>query len=392
MFLTLLVFVVSAFSLGFTDVGLDNWAYDYVMKLVEKGVIPVDQPTFKGYEPLTRSDAAVWMSRLITYLENSPEIAKTKDLEYLESKVTDLSKKMSALESSLLTVEQADATAVVSQDVEQLQAKVSQLESSLKTLNKTVEQDSMIVKGLPVLSRKVYDLEEKVNSLEEFQSTMTRNHLNLKYETYDKIDNLSSQVSDLETSFEDFKTTMTKNFLNLKYDTYDKIDNLSNQVSDLETSFEDFKTTMTKNFLNLKYDTYDKIDNLSNQVSDLETSFEDFKTTMTKNFLNLKYDTYDKIDNLSNQVSAHDEKLATLESEVANVKTLAEENAMFVKALPSLSMKVSNNEAKIEEVSRELEVQKEEIAKAQDHRLLWLTAVTGVGLGIIAMCLAQDVF
>jgi len=319
-FLTLLVFVVSAFSLGFTDVGLDNWAYDYVMKLVEKGVIPVDQPTFKGYEPLTRSDAAVWMSRLITYLENSPEIAKTKDLEYLESKVTDLSKKMSALESSLLTVEQADATAVVSQDVEQLQAKVSQLESSLKTLNKTVEQDSMIVKGLPVLSRKVYDLEEKVNSLEEFQSTMTRNHLNLKYETYDKIDNLS------------------------------------------------------------------------NQVSDLETSFEDFKTTMTKNFLNLKYDTYDKIDNLSNQVSAHDEKLATLESEVANVKTLAEENAMFVKALPSLSMKVSNNEAKIEEVSRELEVQKEEIAKAQDHRLLWLTAVTGVGLGIIAMCLAQDVF
>lgn len=319
-FLTLLVFVVSAFSLGFTDVGLDNWAYDYVMKLVEKGVIPVDQPTFKGYEPLTRSDAAVWMSRLITYLENSPEIAKTKDLEYLESKVTDLSKKMSALESSLLTVEQADATAVVSQDVAQLQAKVSQLESSLKTLNKTVEQDSMIVKGLPVLSRKVYDLEEKVNSLEEFQSTMTRNHLNLKYETYDKIDNLS------------------------------------------------------------------------NQVSDLETSFEDFKTTMTKNFLNLKYDTYDKIDNLSNQVSAHDEKLATLESEVANVKTLAEENAMFVKALPSLSMKVSNNEAKIEEVSRELEVQKEEIAKAQDHRLLWLTAVTGVGLGIIAMCLAQDVF
>ncbi len=326
MFLTLLVFVVSAFSLGFTDVGLDNWAYDYVMKLVEKGVIPVEQPTFKGYEPLTRSDAAVWMSRLITYLENSPEIAKTKDLEYLESKVTDLSKKMSALESSL-AIEQAGATAAVSQDVAQLQSKVAQLESklsqtesSLKTLNKTVEQDSMIVKGLPVLSRKVYDMEQKVDSLEDFQSTMTRNHLNLKYETYDKIDTLS------------------------------------------------------------------------NRVSDLETSLEDFKTTMTRNFLNLKYDTYDKIDNLSNQVSAHDDKIASLETEVADVKALAEQNAMFVKVLPNLSMKVSNNEAKIEELSRELEVQKEEIEKAQDHRLLWLTAVTGVGLGIIAMCLAQDVF
>ena len=324
-FLTLLVFVVSAFSLGFTDVGLDNWAYDYVMKLVEKGVIPVEQPTFKGYEPLTRSDAAVWMSRLITYLENSPEIAKTKDLEYLESKVTDLSKKMSALESSL-AIEQAGATAAVSQDVAQLQSKVAQLESklsqtesSLKTLNKTVEQDSMIVKGLPVLSRKVYDMEQKVDSLEDFQSTMTRNHLNLKYETYDKIDTLS------------------------------------------------------------------------NRVSDLETSLEDFKTTMTRNFLNLKYDTYDKIDNLSNQVSAHDDKIASLETEVADVKALAEQNAMFVKVLPNLSMKVSNNEAKIEELSRELEVQKEEIEKAQDHRLLWLTAVTGVGLGIIAICLNQGI-
>jgi chromosome segregation ATPase len=324
-FLTLLVFVVSAFSLGFTDVGLDNWAYDYVMKLVEKGVIPVEQPTFKGYEPLTRSDAAVWMSRLITYLENSPEIAKTKDLEYLESKVTDLNKKMSALESSLAG-QQAGATAAVSQDIAQLQSKVAQLESklsqtesSLKTLNKTVEQDSMIVKGLPALSRKVYDLEQKVDSLEDFQSTMTRNHLNLKYETYDKIDTLSNRVSDLETSLDDFKTTMTRNFLNLKYDTYDKIDNLSNQVSD------------------------------------------------------------------------HDDKIASLETEVADVKALAEQNAMFVKVLPNLSMKVSNNEAKIEELSRELEVQKEEIAKAQDHRLLWLTAVTGVGLGIIAICLNQGI-
>lgn len=325
-FLTLLVFVVSAFSLGFTDVGLDNWAYDYVMKLVEKGIIPVEQPTFRGYEPLTRSDAAVWMSRLITYLENSPEIAKTKDIQYLEAKVNDLSKKLSALESSL-AIEQAGATAAVSQEVAQLQSKVAQLESklsqtesSLKNLNKTVEQDSLIVKGIPALSRKVYDLEQKVDSLEEFQSTMTRNHLNLKY------------------------------------------------------------------------DTYDKIDGLSNRVSDLEASLDDFKTTMTRNYLNLKYETYDKIDNLSNQVSAHDEKIANLENEVADVKSLAEQNAMFVKALPSISMKVYNNEAKIEEISRELEVQKEEIAKAKDHRLLWLTAITGVGLGIIAMCLAEDVF
>jgi chromosome segregation ATPase len=222
-----MVFVVSAFSLGFTDVGEDHWAYDYVMKLVEKGVIPVDEPTFRGYEPLTRSDAAVWMSRLVTYLENSPEIAKTSDLAYLEVKVDDLSKKVNNVESQFnslneqlqaddllsdlqATYQDVKKTAyraknigdaletdllAVSQDVAGLKATVSQLEVTVEETKSLAEQNQMFVKALPTLSQKVASNEERIASLEEFKTTMAKQHLNLKYDTYDKIDELSNRVS-----------------------------------------------------------------------------------------------------------------------------------------------------------------------------------------------------
>jgi chromosome segregation ATPase len=226
-FFVVMVFVVSAFSLGFTDVGEDHWAYDYVMKLVEKGVIPVDEPTFRGYEPLTRSDAAVWMSRLVTYLENSPEIAKTSDLAYLEAKVGDLSKKVNNVESQFnslneqlqaddllsdlqATYQDVKKTAyraknigdaletdllAVSQDVAGLKATVSQLEATVEGTKSLAEQNQMFVKALPTLSQKVASNEERIASLEEFKTTMAKQHLNLKYDTYDKIDGLSSRVS-----------------------------------------------------------------------------------------------------------------------------------------------------------------------------------------------------
>ncbi|KUK81308.1 MAG: S-layer domain protein [Petrotoga mobilis] len=226
-FFVVTVFVVSAFSLGFTDVGEDHWAYDYVMKLVEKGVIPVDEPTFRGYEPLTRSDAAVWMSRLVTYLENSPEIAKTRDLSYLEAKVGDLSKKVNNVESQFnslndqlqaddllsdlqATYQDVKKTAyraknmgdaletdllAVSQDVAGLKATVSQLEVTVKETKSLAEQNQMFVKALPTLSLKVASLEEQIASLEEFKTSMAKQHLNLKYDTYDKIDGLTNRVS-----------------------------------------------------------------------------------------------------------------------------------------------------------------------------------------------------
>jgi len=312
-FFVVMVFVVSAFSLGFTDVGEDHWAYDYVMKLVEKGVIPVDEPTFRGYEPLTRSDAAVWMSRLVTYLENSPEIAKTRDLSYLEAKVGDLSKKVNNVESQFnslneqlqaddllsdlqATYQDVKKTAyraknmgdaletdllAVSQDVAGLKATVSQLEVTVKETKSLAEQNQMFVKALPTLSQKVASNQESIASLEEFKTSMTRQHLNLKY------------------------------------------------------------------------------------------------------------DTYDKIDGLSNRVSTNEEQIASLSQDLADVKTLAQQNQMFVKALPDLSKKAASNEAKITELSQVVEAQNEEIAKAQDKTMLWLVAGLGVILGAVGIFMPQ---
>lgn len=332
-FMMVIVFVASAFSLGFTDVGEDHWAYDYVMKLVEKGVIPVDEPTFRGYEPLTRSDAAVWMTRLVTYLENSPEIAKTKDLEYLEAKVKDLSKKVDSAsnevkslsdslnQGDLLADLQASYSDVkktayraknigdsLTEDLLMVTADVDQLKANYEVLSKTVdetktlaEQNSMFVKALPNISRKVADNESKINALDQ-------------------------RVSSLES----FQQTMIRNHLNLKYDTYDKIDNLSNTVAANE-----------EEILALSKD----VQSLSQQVSD--------------------------------------------------VKSLAETNKIFSDSLkvilPNLNQRITANETKVKELSQQVDLNTQELEKGKDEKLLlWITAGLGVFLGSLGIYFAQQ--
>lgn len=104
LFLSLL-FVVSAFTAGFEDVKEDHWAYDYVMNLVNKGVIPTDQNTFNGSQALTRSDASIWLTRAIMYLENSPMIAKAEDIERMETTVKALTKKVAEDPASMEALE-----------------------------------------------------------------------------------------------------------------------------------------------------------------------------------------------------------------------------------------------------------------------------------------------
>jgi len=305
--------VVSAFSLGFTDVGEDHWAYDYVMKLVEKGVIPVDEPTFRGYEPLTRADAAVWMSRLVTYLENSPEIAKTSDLAYLEAKVGDLSKKVNNVESQFNSLN------------EQLQADdlLSDLQATYQDVKKTA-----------------YRAKNIGDALETDLLAVSRD-----------VSGLKATVSQLEATVEETKSLAEQNQMFVK-----ALPTLSQKVA-------------------------------SNQEQIV--SLEEFKTSMAKQHLNLKYDTYDKIDELTNRASTNEEQIASLSQDLADVKTIAEQNQMFVKALPDLSKKAASNEAKITELSQQVEAQNAEIAKAQDKTMLWLVAGLGVILGAVGIFMPQ---
>jgi len=312
-FFVVMVFVVSAFSLGFTDVGEDHWAYDYVTKLVEKGVIPVDEPTFRGYEPLTRSDAAVWMSRLVTYLENSPEIAKTSDLSYLEGRVGDLSKRVNSVESQFNSLNQELQTGDLLADLQATYQDVKKTAYRAKNMGDALETD------LLVISQDVSDLMVKVNKLEG---------------TVQQTKSLAEQ---------------NQMFVNA-------LPTLSQKAASNEKRI---------------------------------VSLEEFKTTMAKQHLNLKYDTYDKIDGLTNRVSANEGQIASLSQEVASVKSIAEENKMYIAALPALSKKAASNEAKITELSKQVEAQNENIVKAQDNTLLWLVAGLGVILGAVGIFMPQ---
>jgi chromosome segregation ATPase len=308
-----MVFVVSAFSLGFTDVGEDHWAYDYVMKLVEKGVIPVDEPTFRGYEPLTRSDAAVWMSRLVTYLENSPEIAKTSDLAYLEAKVGELSKK------------------------------VNNVESQFNSLNEQLQADDL---------------------LSDLQAT------------YQDVKKTAYRAKNIGDALETDLLAVSQDVAGLKA-----------TVSQLEVTVEETKSLAEQNQMFVK-----ALPSLSQKVASNEeriASLEEFKTTMAKQHLNLKYDTYDKIDELSSRVSTSEEQMASLSQDLAEVRTIAELNQMYVKALPDLAKKAASNEAKITELSQQIEAQNAEIEKAQDKTMLWLVAGLGVILGAVGIFMPQ---
>ncbi|MGM0641203.1 MAG: S-layer homology domain-containing protein [Thermotogota bacterium] len=146
LFLSLL-FVVAAFAAGFEDVKQDHWAYDYVMNLVNKGVVPTDQDNFNGSEALMRSEASVWLTRAIMYLENSPMIAKAEDIE--------------------------------------------RMETTLKALSKRVNEDPA-------------SLEE----LEEFKSRSTRAILKLKYDVFAQIDDLGKDINATNTRIDALEAAM----------------------------------------------------------------------------------------------------------------------------------------------------------------------------------------
>lgn len=139
-----LIMVVSVFSTGFQDVRQDHWAYDYVYNLTSKGIIPMDVNVFRGYEPLTRSEASIWITNAVMYLENSPLIAKTPDLQRLTDRV------------------------------------------------RRLERENLEVK-------------RELADFHDFQQRITRHLLMQKYDTFDKIDAVEDRIFYLESDVKELK-------------------------------------------------------------------------------------------------------------------------------------------------------------------------------------------
>ena len=106
---TLLVLVLVLFgvlSFAFKDVPEDHWAYDYVMDLANRGILPMED-NFNPDVVLTKAEIAVLLSDTLTYVENDPVLAKAEDIERVETVMKVLDKKLNDFALSLEGVKDA---------------------------------------------------------------------------------------------------------------------------------------------------------------------------------------------------------------------------------------------------------------------------------------------
>ncbi|BBE32110.1 hypothetical protein OSSY52_22510 [Tepiditoga spiralis] len=194
--IVVLVVAIAAFSLGFKDVTEDYWAYDYVTNLTEKGIIPTDEDSFNGFQPLTRADASVWLTRLLTYVENSPMIAKYEDIQ--------------------------------------------RVENLLKATNMKSEELAKQLEGIP-----------------EFEQRITRNILKLKYDSFGQIDELNSKIKELDKKidgvdqgwkkYEDLLKSVQASYNDVKMAAYrgkNMANSLTEDLLDLQDQLDEATTDM----------------------------------------------------------------------------------------------------------------------------------------------------
>lgn len=115
---TLLVVALVLFgvlSFAFKDVPADHWAYDYVMDLANRGILPMED-NFNPDVVLTKAEIAVLLSDTLTFIENDPVLAKAEDIKrveevmkMLDKKIGDVAFSVEALKGEIDNVKTANA-------------------------------------------------------------------------------------------------------------------------------------------------------------------------------------------------------------------------------------------------------------------------------------------
>jgi hypothetical protein len=103
---TLLVVALVLFgvlSFAFKDVPADHWAYDYVMDLANRGILPMED-NFNPDVVLTKAEIAVLLSDTLTFIENDPVLAKAEDIKRVEEVMKMLDKKIGDVAFSVETL------------------------------------------------------------------------------------------------------------------------------------------------------------------------------------------------------------------------------------------------------------------------------------------------
>jgi len=131
----ILSLVALAFAGPFKDVREDNRYYDYIVNLVDKGIIKANPGTeFKGTSPLTKEEAVVWMTKSVSYVENSPLIAKSVDVQDLkETMEKDVNSKLTNYDTKIANYDSKFAD--LDSKINALAAKIAVVEKSLNGYN-----------------------------------------------------------------------------------------------------------------------------------------------------------------------------------------------------------------------------------------------------------------
>jgi len=121
----------------FTDVPKDNWAYDDIKYLVDRGIITgLPGGKYNGTAALDRYSAAAMIARAIKYVENNPQSVTPQDLDTLKNLIFKVSDNLATLQTTVNNLQggqSSDLTARVTkneQAISQLQAQVSSQSSA----------------------------------------------------------------------------------------------------------------------------------------------------------------------------------------------------------------------------------------------------------------------
>ncbi|NUU99327.1 hypothetical protein XO12_04135 [Marinitoga sp. 1154] len=306
---TLLVLALVLFgvlSFAFKDVPKDHWAYDYVMDLANRGILPMED-NFNPDIVLTKAEIAVLLSDTLTYIENDPVLAKAEDIKRVETVMKILDKKLSNVVKA--NDEKLSALGVKLGAVE---SAVTANQNVLINLTKKVEVLNKEISALKTASSRSYlelkytvlDLSDKLNSMSSLKDDVSVNIENIDG-LWEELDTVKSDL-DYVAGQNVKEHQELKDMISKKADK-EVVDGLSKDLEKTNAKLE----TITK----VAYRAFNNADMLVEDMLDLQDQVDETTTKVDKvsgDLLKVQYlanDLSDRMTNVEGKVSASAEKV-----------------------------------------------------------------------------------
>jgi len=124
----------------FADVPADHWALADLQFLAERGIITgFKDGKFHGDQPLTRYAAVALIARAIRFLQSSPDLVTSQDLQVLQDLIYKINDKLQELDTQVSSLQNAGLSGADLQRLQKLETKVQQNTSTLQTLQVQVQ-------------------------------------------------------------------------------------------------------------------------------------------------------------------------------------------------------------------------------------------------------------